>query len=202
MSKWSEIFPGDILISRTVYGHQSAAYAITAPVGATVVRVSMVGGGHVHGAAFSRVKTSCTPGEGFTLQIGEGSINGSAASDTVFTRNTGSVVLCRAKAATADLPGQASGGIGDTKRSGSATNDTRTGGDAAGDDADTYPLGYGGPGSFDNLNPGNPNRSPVPGGGGRRVIVGNALGGGLVYNEIMAGDGRATVEFFASDPGY
>lgn len=207
MTLWSTIFPGELLISRAVYPYQVASYAITAPAGATIIRASMVGGGaKLAGAAFARVKAACTPGEAFTLQIGVGAStsNGTGnGGDTILTRNTGSVIIARADGAEPNVAGSVAGSIGDVKRAGTVSALAYEGGASAGDDADTYPLGYGGLGAYVFALPGNDWRYPYPGAGGVfQRAVGTNSNGSTHLVHVPAGHGRATVEFFRADPGY
>lgn len=205
MTFHSTLFPGDLLISRLVYGWQADPYLIVAPNNATIIRVSMVGGGaRFAGAAFARVTAACAAAEQFSLDIGNRAINSAAtAEDTTLTRVTGSVLIGRAKGAGPNSIGQASGCVGDVKRSGALGSSPATGGASGGDDADTYPLGYGGLGSFDGGQNGNDGRAPYPGAGGSyEWNYSTGMGGAPLINTIPAAPGRATVEFFITDPGY
>lgn len=204
MTLLSVLFPGDLLLSRTFYGYDAAPLLIVAPVKANIVRVSMVGAGaRIAGAAFARTKTACTPSESFSLVIGRRpDAAADPGGDSTFTRVTGSVLLCRAKGATSGAHGLASGCVGDTKRSGTTSIYNHIGGDCGGDDADPYPLGFGGSGAYDVGIPGNPNRYAYPGAGGTFDITYGSSGGVPLKNTIKPGDGRACVEFFIADPGY
>lgn len=209
MALWSTFFPGPKLISRTMYGYQASPYAIVAPPGATIIRASMVGGGaNQAGAAFARVKAACTPGEGFTLSVGNCAATlAGAGGNTVLTRDTGSVIICRADGAENGVAGSVAGSIGDTKRAGSVYVSGLISGASAGDDADPYPLGYGGDGALIHIinagSHGNDWRYAYPGAGGWLELPGIwGEEGGPGKWSIYPGQGRATVEFFKSDPGY
>lgn len=222
MATWTSLHLKRHLISRTFYSAIGAT-AITCPARAAFVRVSLVGAGGWddgrpanpygglpgYGAAFARVLTTCTPAETFALQVGDTqhtATAGDALGDSIFTRNTGAVVLCKAKRGTSTAAGAASGCVGDTKRSGSAPvqgfnapgpygtapNPVR-GGASAGDTGDAFELGFGGRGAGQSISPG-------PGGGGIKRMVSFS---GLVafdYMDVPPGDGFACVEFFNRDP--
>lgn len=197
MTLLSTLFPNKNLISRTVYDHDGGTpFTVTAPPHAGIIRVSMVGGGAQNaGAAFARTKTTCTPGETFTLAIGLGDNGGAGVRDTTLTRNTGSVILCRAAGATPNTAGSVAGSVGDVKRAGTVGSFFTTAGGSAGDDADPHPLGYGGSGAFVGGATGNEWRAAYYGAGGFEQSS-------TYPQKTPAGHGRATVEFFATDPGY
>ncbi len=223
MTALSTIFPGKLLISRLAYGYQAGNYALTAPALATRIRCSMVGGGaNKGGAAFARVKAVCTPGEAFTLAVGRGSQTKTGAGvDTVLTRNTGSVIICRADGAPGEgVAGTVAGSIGDTKRAGSVGVDFSTvgdhlytgdvdGGASGSDDGDAHALGVGGPGAFMHRTgsgfDGNFYRQAYYGGGGlfdQQVALDDVSGPTFMLWTVPCGNGRALVEWFAADPGY
>jgi hypothetical protein len=214
---YTTLFYTKHLISRTFY-YAPGAQDITVPPGAAFVRISGVGAGAWGvsalgnwggGAAFSRMKTTCTPGETFHLQVGDtahtlGVVNDSAG-DTSCIRATGSVVLMRADRARNSSPyyGQAANSVGDVKRDGAAPLYTGPptpigygqGGDAAGDDADTYPLGFGGRGAMH----GGIWQAARGGGGGYQISLPQPTGQTANY---AAGNGLLCLEFFDQDPGY
>lgn len=210
---WTQVHRKKHLISRVWY-RTPGSTAIVAPAGAAYVRVSMVGAGKEKtgsagdGAAFARSTTSgITPGEGFTVQVGDKASAGSAAGDSIFTRTTGSVVLTKAKSGQNAGPGLASGCVGDVKRDGSAATHSggEFGGASAGDDADTFPLGFGGPGAsqITELAPGGPRSTPAArGAGGGTGLIGYFDPGNSysVTVDSPAGHGEVCVEFFNRNP--
>jgi hypothetical protein len=208
MTKWSTLFPGKALISRTIYEYQASAYLITAPPDAAFIRASMVGAGcQLAGAAFARVIVGCSPAEQFSLAIGAASGTTAAGGNTTLTRVTGSVVICRADGAESGVAGTAAGSIGDTKRDGSLVTNVSgiwSGGAAGSDDADPYPLGYGSAGLYyPGAGGGNQFRPAYPGGGGLINILAYQAEddpGYQLFWTIAAAHGRATVEFFNRDP--
>lgn len=211
MTLLSTIFPGRRLISRVVYPHQAGAYTITAPASAAFIRASLVGGGaHLAGAAFARTKAVATPGETFNLVVGNcATVYNGAAGNTVLTRNTGSVIICRADGAEAGVAGTVAGSIGDTTRAGtvgSAAGAFKFAGQSGGDDLDPYPLGYGGGGAYleatSVADSGNRWLAAYWGAGGLLNTTGYVNADGPIAVNIWPGQGRATVEFFSSDPGY
>lgn len=223
MTLLSTIFPDRVLLRRVPYGWQAGNYALAAPPLTAFMRCSMVGGGsNKGGAAFARVKAVAAPGEAFTLAVGRGSqTKTGTGANTVLTRNTGSVIICRAQGGQGEgLPGLVAGSIGDTKRAGSAgvdfsavgdglyTGDVN-GGTSGSDEGDTHALGIGGPGAFmrrtGGSTDGNFYRAALYGGGGlfdQRVSLVDVSGPDFTVWTIPCGDGRALVEWFASDPGY
>lgn len=199
MTLWSDLFPGKSLITRTFYNWQAGAYTITAPAKTTIIRASLIGGGAQHAsAAFARVKTTAAAAELFTLSVG------GVGENTVLTRNTGSVIICRADGAEVGVAGTVAASIGDTKRAGSAVAPY----DAPGDDVDDFPLGFGGGGAFVDAGPtGNVDgfdwRAAFAGAGGdakTSIIAGNPFEQATFT--MPGGQGRACLEFFVSDPGY
>lgn len=205
MTLLSDLFPGRLLISRTIYPYQAGAYTITAPAGAAFIRASLGGGGaHLAGGAFARVKAAATPGETFNLVVGNCATASpaGAAGNTVLTRNTGSVIICRADGAESGVAGSVAGSIGDVTRAGTVGNTTLSG-SSGGDDADPYPLGYGGFGAYmdhaGDAAQGNRWLAPYWGAGGLLSVVSTDAG---AVNDIWPGQGRATIEFFRADPGY
>lgn len=203
MTLWSDIYKSRSLITRTFYG-TPGVQTITAPDAAAIIRVSLVGaggwasGGFGGGSAFARVKTTCAPGDQFSLQVGDTAHSlgaGDASGDSLLKTTPGNVVLVKAERGKGTGPGLSANCVGDVKRSGAAAGGS-VGGAAAGDDADPFPLGFGGRGGRSML-------GPVPGGGGGKDYVEYAGGGGyqLLWTTVP-GNGRACVEFFTQDPGY
>ena len=219
MTSWTDLHARRQLLSQKWYG-APGVQVITAPAGAAYIRASAVGAGgwdtgHTGapgvdggspgwGAAFARVKAACTPGEQFSLQVGDvlhtmGA--GTTAGDTTLTRVTGGAVILKAERGKATAAGLAANSIGDTKRSGSAPSGAGTaaiGGASGGDDADTFPLGFGGRGGQRFL-------SAARGGGGiNDMLVYHAFPGGLdyvLYLKILPGNGLMCVQFFNQNPG-
>lgn len=232
MTLWTDLHPKLALVARNWYVTPGSGIAIVAPAGATILRVSMVGGGgsaeilHCgHGAAFARKKLTVTPAQAFTLQVGRGQRpNGSplgadggtaVALQSILTRNSDSAVICRAMNGSDAGPGLASGCVGDVTRSGSSGVDGPgfqaggggwrsgpTGGASAGDDADVQALGFGGPGAVSDQQ-GQNHRAPYPGGGGVQFSQFYDTHTLLTSQAyIPAGAGRACLEWFTKDPGY
>lgn len=204
MTLWSDLYASKELISRAFYG-TPGTQTITAPDKAAFIRASMVGaggwasGGFGGGAAFARVKTACAPGDQFVLQVGDVAHSlgaGDAAGNSQLKTTPGNVVLVKAERGKGTGPGLAVNSTGNVKRDGSAAPGGNVGGAAAGDDADPFPLGFGGRGAQSLL-------GPVPGGGGAQNYVEYAGSGGYqVLWTAVPGGGRACVEFFTQDPGY
>lgn len=214
MTSWTDLHQRRRLISQVYYG-TPGVQTITAPARAAFIRVSMVGAGGGRsdytagnlgrGAAFARVKTACAPSDQFSLQIGDHAHAmdaGDALGDSICTKVTGSVVICKAIRGTAAAPGLASGCVGDVKRNGSGINFNGLGGASGTDETDTYGLGFGG--GETGLGGGNGGASNIaagPGGGGGQYIAYQS--GGYVWVGVTPnGDGLICVQFFASDPGY
>jgi hypothetical protein len=203
MELWSDLYSARHLIDRQFYGTPGST-TITAPAKAAFIRVSLVGaggwanGGFGGGAAFARVKTTCAPGDQFSLQIGDTAHTlgaGDASGDSLLKTTPGNVVLVKAERGKGTGPGLAANSTGDIKRDGSAAGVSQ-GGACAGDDADPVPLGFGGRGGKSLM-------GPVPGGGGGKNYVEYAGSGGFQFLwTIVPGNGRACVEFFDQDPGY
>ena len=214
MTLWSDLFLHRHLLSRVFYG-TPGVQTITAPANATFVRVSMVGAGgwdsntgtgpggvNGAGAAFARVKTTCTAGESFSIQIGDIAHSknaGDALGDSKFTRVTGSVLLCSAARGTSTAPGNASTCTGDTKRTGGAAAGTLCG-PSAGDDVDTFPLGFGGRGAKSTDRASDLAAAPGGGGSSRNQVYQSADLTYSVYLTYPPGNGRICVEFFDQDP--
>lgn len=202
MTFWSELFRERHLISRTFYG-VPGTQTITAPAKAAYIRVSGVGAGGSktngfgYGAAFARTKTTCAPGDQYSVQVGDIAHSldaGDAAGDSKVTKVSGSVVIMKAERGKGTAAGSSANCTGDVKRSGSAPSGN-TGGAAAGDDADPFPLGFGGRGGAALL-------GPMPGGGGAKNYAEYSSGAYTFPWTIPAGGGRLCVEFFDQDPGY
>lgn len=215
MTLWSDLFNSRHLLSRTFYGTPGGPQ-IAAPARAAFIRVSMVGAGGWgsepqtvpsaggqpgYGAAFARVKTTTTPGELFDLQIG-GVVGthdaGGSPGDSSCTRHVGGTVICKAARGTATAAGNSANCVGDTRRSGSAPTSSggvRVAGFSAGDDADTFPLGFGGRGASQFL-------AAAPGGGGWKnmKVYASPDGSYELFMDFPPGNGRICVEFFDQDP--
>lgn len=205
---WTQVHSRKHLISRKYYG-VAGIQTITAPALAAYIRASMVGAGgwgaaavKGYGAAFARVKTTCTPGEQFSAQVGDvvhtnaSGVNSTAddtLGDSILKRVIGSVVICKAERGHNTAAGAVSNCVGDTKRAGGAPLVTQQCGTAAGDDADAFPLGFGGPGAV--FGPGDylTHSAAVPGGGGVYLPIDSVL-------SYPPGHGLICVEFFNRDP--
>lgn len=216
---WSDLFPEKGLVARLWYRTTASGLAIVVPARATILRVSMVGGGAqgdnagaqaAAGAAFARKKLTVAPGDAFTLDVADVNDRGNTIRmDTLLTRNADSAVVCKAAGAVHNTPGSAADCIGDTKRSGTAgssTVDYKTGGSPGSDDGDAGGLGFGGPGARGAIN-GHLCRVSPNGGGGVHFVQYRRYDdlGHLVwfsYQEVDPGPGGACIEFFTVDPGY
>lgn len=222
MSLWSQIFPlSRKLISRTYYD-TPGTQTITVPAGAAYMRVSGVGAGGWNsampalpggGAAFSRLKTAVTPAATYTLKVGDAqhtyssSGSGDSQGDSSLTRDSDSTVIwkaARGKGGGSSSHGLASDCIGDTKRDGFAEDGGIKGGASGGDDADPYPLGFGGRGVDGGSVRGRSQPyAPAPGAGGIWGFVAYDNLAGYAISQVMAaGNGRVCIEFFNADPGY
>jgi hypothetical protein len=201
---WSSLFNQRHLISRTFYG-LPGTQTIAAPAHAAFIRVSAVGAGGKgngafgSGAAFARVKAACAPAEQFSVQVGSiahTSGAGDALGDSIVKRVTGSVTICKAERG-GTVAGAAGNCVGDVKRSGTASSGFGTvGGASAGDDADAFPLGFGGRAASFFVG-----AAPGGAGGDNVVVYDNGSGFQITFN-FPPGDGRVCVEFFDQDPGY
>jgi hypothetical protein len=219
---WSDLFAQRHLISRTYYFTRGVTN-ITVPAKSAYARLSAVGaGGWIistgafgGGAAFARKKTTVTPGETLAVQVGSilhSESAGDALGDSIVTRVSGSVVLMKAARGTGTGPGLASSSTGDVKRDGSpgvtifpsgggGLSTASHGGASAGDDADTFPLGFGGRGAIGDIT-GNRRGAARGGGGAYRFVFYTDGGGGGSSWTFPPGDGLVCVEFFDQDPGY
>lgn len=220
MTTYTDLYSSRNLLFRQFFP-TPGVYALEAVPGAGIVRASCVGAGGVYdnagspvtklfggGAAFAKVKTTCTPGEDFSVQVGDPAHSvgaGDALGDSKLIRVTGTVTLLsadRGRGTTTPNKGLASNSVGDTKRDG---NDSASlvGGASGSDTADAYSLGFGGRGArymgvLTGLT-----RYPAagPGGGGGLGMLVDELPTG-VYWSYFAGSGLVCVEFFRTDPGY
>lgn len=214
MTLWSDLFNSRHLISRTFYGTPTGIL-VTAPPKAAFVRSSMVGAGgwdsagptipsaggvFGYGAAFARVKATCTPGEGFDLNVGGILFThdaGNAGGDSSLARHIGGTVICKAARGTSTAAGAVVDCIGDTKRAGFAPAPVAgqpTGGSSGSDDADTFPLGFGGRGA-------SPFLAAAPGGGGCKNWKAYFDGASYeLFFDLPPGNGRVCLEFFDQDP--
>ncbi len=205
MTLWTDIFNRRHLISRLYY-KVPGTVGIVVPLSSAYARFSAVGAGGYPtgswgaGAAFARTKCPVTPGESINLQVGDiagtATDPGLASGDSIVTRVTGSVVLCKADRARAGTPGSAANCIGDVKRSGLAG--FNAGGTAAGDEGDPFELGFGGRGAAQLVGSNTGGGQAVHGGGGQRD---HDIGYGVI-EFLTAGYGMICAEFFDIDPGY
>lgn len=201
MVDWSDRHPTSYsLIQRFYFDVPGAVAAITVPARSSWMRVAASGAGGFRtatvgwggGAAYAFDAEACTPGDVYTGQVGDSqfakSTADTVAGDSWIKRPGGSVLVYADRGRPDGTPGSSANCTGSIKRSGSApTSDA--GGVSAGDDADPYPLGFGGPGASRFL-------APFYGaGGGRQVYDGVTW-----YNP--PGDGRLCVEFYLFNPGY
>jgi hypothetical protein len=206
MTLWSALFPDKLLLTR-VFWDAPGTYHFNAPVASAFARVALVGGGaFTHGAAYAFWKGAVTAGEAFTLVVGANAADpASDGADSTFTRDTGAVLLARAKAATHLAAGTAAASTGTVKRDGAsqsfdAGSNTYQGGASGSDTADLHGMGIGGMGAY------SPSfgRSPMAGGGG--ISEGFFYDPGTATFEqlytVDPGDGRCGIEWYTSDPGY
>lgn len=207
---WSDLHSRRHMLSRTFY-EVAGSTTLTMPASAAYLRISGVGAGGTGlnapsgtlgaGAAFARKKLAVTPGQQFTLQVGNRGHDGNTLADTILTRVSDSVVVFRAKGANVSSPGLASGSIGDVTRDGSAPMGGDVCGDSAGDDGDTFSLGFGGLGAIVGAAGASTRTAGRGGGGVTDSIAYTADGGSFVINTTyLAGLGRACVEIFDQDP--
>lgn len=212
MTLWSDLFKHEHLISRQMFNVPGTT-TINAPSNAAYIRVSMVGAGGAaafenagwgDGAAFARVTTPCSPGAQFSVQVGDPAHAHTGTSDTslgdsIVTRVADSVVICKAERGHGTGPGLAANSVGDIKRDGSSSPDrTKNGGASAGDDGDTYALGFGGRGGgYSKTGDTGFVNGPGPGGGG---AYNYASAAGNTWT-TPSGTGRVIVEFYDQDPG-
>lgn len=211
MTLWSDLFKKEHLISRQIFNVPGST-TINAPSNAAYIRVSMVGAGGAaafsnagfgDGAAFARVTTPCAAGAQFTVQVGDPahSHTGTAddsLGDSIVTRLSDSVVICKAERGHGTGPGLAVNSVGDVKRDGSSSPDrSKNGGASAGDDSDTYSLGFGGRGGGFNKTTNGFTDGPGPGGGGAYTFYSFSPNTWT----IPSGAGRVIVDFYDQDPG-
>jgi hypothetical protein len=182
---------------------QGAKCAIFSAVGAGGWKNgSAIPGG---GAAFARTKLiNLTAGETFTIQVGSTKFSidaGTSAGDSIITRDTGAVVVCKAARGTGTLvgglgqAGLVADCVGDIKRAGSQGVNTFSqiqGGASGGDDGDLYCLGFGGRGARMGRYP-----AAAHGGGGIYTVLYDAFSS----KPFQPGAGLICVEFFTKDPG-
>ena len=209
MTLWSELFRVRHLLSRTFYS-APGTQVIVAPDKAAIIRASLsaaggwANGGFGAGAAFARVKAVCAPGDQFSIQVGDIAHSlgaGDALGDSILTKLPSNTVLAKAaRGGGGNSPGLAANCVGDTKRSGAnpgntAPDGSMAGGLSAGDDADPYPLSFGGRGASHRI-------AAAPGGGGAKNYVEYQNGGYQQIWTLCPGNGLICVEFFDQDPGY
>lgn len=212
MTLWSDLFKKEHLISRQFFDAPGST-TINAPANAAYIRVSMVGAGGAaefsnagfgDGAAFARVTMPCAALAQFTVQVGDpahahtGTADDSLG-DSIVTRLSDSVVICKAERGHGNSPGLAINSVGDIKRDGSSSPDrSKNGGASAGDAGDTYEMGFGGRGAGWTSS------------GDTGFVNGPGPGGGGAYSfysfspntwTIPSGAGRVIVDFYDQDPG-
>lgn len=235
VSSYTETYDERFLLSRASYGVAGVGIAVVAPGGASVIRVSLVGAGGTEdgrsdpsggnrwsgGAAFARRKTTCSSGEGFTLQVGDPNYTanaGNALGDSIVVRNTGSVVIAKAErgygAGNTPNYGRASASVGDVTRDGEpgvmgpftfdddqafALASYAYGGASGSDLADDFGVGVGGRRAKIRLG-----GCEGSGGLGNGIYNASDLVIPRLYQKVTvpAGAGRIVVEFFSADPGY
>jgi len=202
--RWSEIFPDDAqLLARQWFKDPSlSASPITAPSGATFIRISGVASGPTGGngwgnGAFSHSKRRCIPGEVFDVYIGPTPTGSPQGDAWVRRRATGEVIMYADRGKGGPITshgtdGQASACIGDWARSGDHLN-------GSGSDAgDVAPFGFGGRYCAGQDGTKSAQRSAQPGSGGRDGGYQAAPGAGPT---ILGGPGCIVVEFYNGDPG-
>lgn len=219
MTLWSDLYGSRDLISRTFY-KTPGTFTATAPAATAYLRVSLVGAGgwsssnptnRGGGSAFARKKLAATPGAQFSIQVGsiyENLITSGVSAplaDSIVTRVSDSVVIAKAAhglGTSVPNKGTAANSIGDTVRDGGdggGNGYNTTTGFSAGDDADPYPLGFGGAG----ITPAANNLSTIwaaPGVGGLYSSPLTPDSTATIY--IPAGNGMVCVEWFNKDPPY
>lgn len=222
MTLLSELWSERSLISRTWYRTPGAA-AATAPAGAVKMRISAVGaggwptlgfsGGGGGGAAYARTFLTVAPGATFTLQIGDIAAtldtNANVLGDSICTRDGDSVVVCKAARGGGSggfnigPAGLAANSIGDVTRDGSPGT-TFGGGDSAGDDADPFPLGFGGQAvRWFGFGTSDVHAAARGAGGAKRYPVYYVEEFSFVrWQDFAPGNGQICIEFFNADPGY
>lgn len=200
MIKHDVLFPlGYPLIDR-VYFNEPGTFNVTAPALTSWVRSAVSGAGGFKddvdgwggGAAFAFASEDCDPGAAFQVQVGDSQFTRPTANtgqgDSWIKRGDSSILVQADRGRPDGSPGLLANCVGLIKRSGSAAT-ASAGGASAGDDADPYPLGFGGVGA-------SITNAPWYGGGGGRVS------GPFTYPLFAAADGRACLEFYAVNPGY
>lgn len=221
MTNWSTLFPDRNLLSRQYFNRDDGVIdTIAAPEAATIIRVSASGGGNAGtnpgglssgspggSAAFARTKTTCTPGEQFSVQVGLANLYSVAtpAGLSIVKRLPSGTVICQADHGLTTAGGLVANCVGDVKRAGARVVEFATS-PSPGDDEDPYPLGFGGPGGQRPYG-GNGNRwmAAYYGGAGWwkwPYYVGGSGSGYIVFGRTPAGGGLVCVEFYRSDPGY
>jgi len=198
---WTEVFPlGYPLLGRVFLDAPGGPVAVQAPSGAVFVRAAVSGAGGFPddvlrwggGAAYAFRAEACAPGDVFTAQIGDSQFSrptaDTVAGDSWVKRPNSTVLVYADRGRHSGTRGLAVNSQGAIRRDGTdATADA--GGPSAGDDADIYPLGFGGKGADIAL-------APYFGGGGGRSTY-----PGFAWN-YPAGDGRVCLEFYRINPGY
>lgn len=228
MTTWTELYSAAVSLRRqwfaSVTPNAATVSTVAVPVGAKCAIISAVGAGGWKlnspypggGAAFARTKlTDLTSGEEFEVQVGSTKYSldaGSSQGDSIVTRVTGALVVCKAARGTGTIvngtyggeqivnggtPGLIADCVGDTKRDGKYGNSRGgiyIGGFSGGDDSDIYSAGFGGRGAQHG-------RTPAAGwgGGGIHRFVYDGLGN---IKDYPPGAGRVLIHWFTKDPEY
>lgn len=194
----SDLFPvGYPLLFRRHFS-TPGAFSIAAPEGAVWIRVSSSGAGGFKddapgwggGGAFAFDAESSVSGT-YTVQVGDADHARTAQNDALgdgwVKRPDTSVLVYADRGRPNGSGGLIANCTGSIKRAGTASTSTH-GGASAGDDADLYPLGFGGRGASSSV-------SAFYGGGGGFDL-------GHDVPTFPANDGLVCVEFFSANPGY
>lgn len=175
------------------------ALLVMAPAGSAWVRASAGGAGGFKddaagwggGGAFAFAAEPCLAGDSFHCQTGDTQFtrtsSNTVSGDTWVKRGDLSVLVYADRGRPNGTAGASANCTGAITRSGVAGGTTQ-GGSSAGDDADTYPLGFGGRGASSAL------AAFYGGGGGYEA--------GHDFPTFPAGSGRLCLEFYSSNPGY
>lgn len=197
----SDLFPlGYPLIARYVYT-TPGGITVPVPLGSTWLRAGAGGAGGFQdsangwggGAAYAFAGEACAYGSTYTGQVGDSQFSRPAANtnlgDSWVRRPDASILTYADRGRPDGTPGATANCTGSTKRAGSAPTASQ-GGASAGDDADPFPLGFGGRGASDTV-------AAWYGGGG-----GYSSSGAYYFPQFPAGDGRLVLEFYRYNPGY
>lgn len=196
----SVAFPTGYPLIERHYFDTPGAIAITAPPKTGYVRAGAQASGGFKdnadgwggGASFAFSAEACAAGATFTGWVGDSqfcrSSQNTTSGDSWIRRANSSLLVYADRGRPDGSPGLLANCTGTIKRSGSAAA-SDAGGASAGDDADQYPLGFGGQGASQTF-------APWYGGGGGRQTYGS-----LVWLH-PPGDGRLCVEFYSRNAGY